>query len=90
MKINKKNLGQLVKTIVVASFIENNLHPELSAMVPAILLDTSKAVVALYCAEHDLLLLSETFNWRNKTCFSIPGVSLLWAMFNHRYEVVTL
>ena len=87
LKINKKNLGQLVKTIVVASFIENNLHPELSAMVPAILLDTSKAVVALYCAEHGL---SETFNWRNKTCFSIPGISLLWAMFNHRYEVVTL
>ena len=46
---------------VVASFVEANLHPELSSMVPP---GCVEAMVALYCARKDILLVSEVFNWR--------------------------
>ena len=49
LKIKKKHLPQLVKTAVVVAFIESNLHPDLSTMVPTMLIDT-KQVIALYCA----------------------------------------
>ena len=88
LEINKKkHLCQLVKTCIVASFVEANLHPELSSMIPAICVDTEKAMVALYCAKKDVLLVSEVFNWRNGGNFNISGISLLFAMINHRYEI---
>ena len=34
-------------------------------MVPAILMDTEKAIVALYCVENDLLLVSDAFKWND-------------------------
>ena len=89
LKINpKKNLSQLVKTCVVASFVEKNLHPDLPAMVPSILIDTKNVMVALYCAKTDLLLVSDMVTWRKQNCFDLPGIFLLWAMINHRYEIV--
>lgn len=80
----KKNLSQLVKTCVVTSFIERNLHPSLNTMVPCILIDTKDAVVALYCARTDLLLVSDIFSWRDKDHFNMQGIFFLWTMINHR------
>ena len=55
LKIKKKHLPQLVKTAVVVAFIESNLHPDLSTMIPAMLIDTKEFIIALYCAKQDLL-----------------------------------
>lgn len=90
VKINKDNLPQLVKTCVVASFVENNLHPLLNPMVPTIIMDTTKAQIALYCVKNDILMISECFKWRDGTCFNRAGLFLLWGMINHRYEIVML
>ena len=81
-------LPQLVKTAVVAAFIESNLHPKLSTMVPTILIDTSNAIIALYCTKHDLLFISDTFSWQDGDKFNLGGITFLWAMINHRYEIV--
>ena len=86
LKISKKNLPQLIKTCVVSSFIERNLHPGLNSMVPAILMDTEKAIVALYCVETDLLLVSDAFKWNDGNTLNMSGITFLWAMINHRYE----
>ena len=93
LKIKKKHLPQLVKTAVVAAFIESNLHPDLSTMVPTMLIDTKQAIIALYCAKQDLLFISEKFSWRDDDKFNLSGITLLWTMMNHRYEncnIVTL
>ena len=87
LKINKsRHLRQVVKTCVVASFIENGLHPTLNSMVPAICIDIERAFVVLYCPKQDILLVSDLFKWRNDTTLNITGIALLWAMINHRYE----
>ena len=89
LEINKqRNLGQIVKTCVVASFIESNLHPDLNTMIPTILIDTKQAMVVLYCSKHDLLLVSDVFTWREYGKFCVPGITFLWTMINHRYEIV--
>ena len=87
LKISKRNLPQLIKTCVVSSFI---VHPGLNSMVPAILLDTEKAIVSLYCAENDLLLVSDAFRWNDGNILNMSGITFVWAMINHRYEDVYL
>lgn len=57
-------------------------------MVSTILIDTEKAMVGLYCVEHDLLLISEAFYWVKDDTFYEPRV--LWAMINHRFQVVII
>ena len=74
MEIKKRFFPQLVKTAVVTAFIENNLHPELNIMVPTIMVDTTCAVIALYCTIHDLLFISDKFSWRNDK-FNLQSVS---------------
>ena len=89
LKIHKqKHLPQVVKTCVVSSFVEANLHPKLNTMVPTILLDTTNALVVLYCSRHNLILISDIFCWREEDRFCKPGVTFLWAMINHRYEIL--
>ena len=87
LQIKKIHLQQLVKTAVVASFIENNRHPDLNTIVPTILIDTTHIVVALYCAKKDLLFISDKTRWRHDTKFNWVGITFLWAMINHRYEM---
>jgi len=55
----------------VSSFIEANLHPGLNSLVPAILIDSEKAMVALYCAKSDVLLVSKIFYWRDDDKFNV-------------------
>jgi len=89
LKIDKKkNLIQIVKACVVSSFIEANLHPGLNSSVPAILIDSEKAMVALYCAKSDVLLVRKIFYWRDNDKFNVAGITFLWAMINHRYNKV--
>lgn len=88
IQIKKKFLLQLVKTAVVTAFIENNLHPELNTMVPTIIIDCSHAIVALYCTKHDLLFISGKFSWWAHDKFNLSGATFLWAMINHRYDIV--
>ena len=64
LQISKHHKAQLVKMCVVSAFIEKNLHCSLSPMVPAILIDTCKARIALYCTENDVLMISDKFHWR--------------------------
>ena len=45
LKIKKKHLPQLIKTAIVAAFIESNLHPDLRSMVPTVLIDTKRVVL---------------------------------------------
>ena len=75
MEIKKKYLPQLVKTAVVTAFIESNLHPELNTMVPTIMIDTTHAVIALYCTKHDLLFISDKFSWRIDDKFNLSGIT---------------
>ena len=87
LKIDKRqHLRQLVKICVIASFIENNLHPTLNSMVLAICIDVEQALVALYCPKQDILLVSDLFKWRNGMTLNTMGIALLWAMINHRCE----
>jgi len=86
--LTKKNLIQIVKAYVISSFIEANLHPGLNTMVPTILIDSEKAMVALFFTKSDVLLLSKIFYWRDNDKFSDAGITLLWAMINHRYDKV--
>lgn len=91
LKIDKEqHFAQLVKTVVVSAFIKHNLHLDLNTTIPAILVDDKQAMVALYCVKEDLLLLSEVFCWRTGSLFNSPEISFLWAMINHRYEVVMI
>ena len=87
LEISSNDIFQLVKMCVVAAFVENNQHPSLNPMIPAILIDTSHARVALYCVQQDILLICNTFSWRNGNNMDVAGFSLLWIMINHRYEV---
>ena len=57
-------------------------------MVPTILIDTSNAIITLYCTKHDLLFISDTFSWRDGDKFNLGGITFPWAMINHRYEIV--
>ena len=87
LQIHKHHKAQLVKMCVVSAFIEKNLHCSLSPMVPAILIDTCKARIALYCAKNDVLMMSDKFHWRKGNDFNVNGFSVLWAMINHRYKI---
>ena len=87
LQISKHHKAQLVKMCVVLAFIEKNLHCSLSPMVPAILIDTCKARIALYCTENDVLMISDKFHWRKSNDFNVNGFSVLWAMINHRYKI---
>ena len=64
LQITKHHKPQLVKMCVVSAFIEHNLHCSLSPMVPAIIIDTCQARIALYCVEKDVLMMSDKFHWR--------------------------
>lgn len=86
LQIKKHHKAQLLKMCVVAAFIEHNLHRSLSPMIPAIIIDTCQARVALYCVENDVLMISEKFHWRKGSNFNVKGLSVLWAMINHRYK----
>lgn len=86
LEIRKKHLPQLVKTAVVAAFIESNLHSNLSTMVPTIIMiDTCQILIALYCTKNDLLFISDKIKWHEDDKFNLVGITLLWAMINHRY-----
>lgn len=87
LKLTKKDFAQLVKTAVVASFIEANLHPNINTTVPTILIDTKRAVIAFYCSKVDILMISEPFKWRDAICFNKAGIAFLWVMINHRYKI---
>ena len=89
LQIKKYHKPQLVKMCVVAAFVERNLHSALNPMIPSIIIDTCQAQVALYCAESDVLMISEEFNWRRGPKFDIGGISLLWTMINYRYICIT-
>ena len=79
-------LPQLVKAAVVSSFTESYLHPNLNPMVPVILVNAQHARVCLYDARKDILLISEAFQWLDShtTTLCKPGITLPWAMLNHR------
>ena len=79
-------LPQLVKTAVVSSFTESYLHPNLNPMVPVILVNAKHARIYLYVARKDILLISEVFQWLDSHTATLckPGITLLWAMLNHR------
>ena len=76
-------LPQLVKMAVVSSFTENNLHPTLNPMIPVILISSKEARICLYDAQKDVLMISEVFEWLNDDLCK-PGITLIWAMLNHR------
>ena len=72
-------LAQLVKTTVTSALIEQTHHPRLNPMIPVILMNVNDARVCLYDSKNDMLLISEIFTW-----FDESGITLLWAMLNHR------
>ena len=59
----------------MSSFVEGNLHPHLNTMVPVIIMDIEKAIVALHCCKHNLLLVSNLFNWRDTDGFNVTGIT---------------
>ena len=79
---------------MISSFIELNLHPELSPMILSILIDREKFVVSIYDKENDLLLLAWDIPWLTEKDDSQShdpdyelddvGVVILWAVLHHR------
>ena len=79
------NFGmQFSAQAIISSFTEHNLHPDLNSMVPSVLINCQKFVVALYDVSNDLLLVSEEVPWRTTQAIISSGVMLLWAVLHHR------
>ena len=55
-------LYQAFGTCVVASFTEKLLHPDMSALVPTIIINDQQFRVCLYDCEKDVLLLSDVID----------------------------
>ena len=79
-------LAQLVKTTVTSAFIEQTHHPHLNPMIPVILMNVRDARVCLYDSKNDILLISKVFTWfdDDDDVLCKLGITLLWAMLNHR------
>ena len=79
------NFGmQFSAETIISSFIEHNLHPDLNAMVPSVLINSRNFVIALYDVISDMLLVSEEVQWRDDLHIIPSGVMMLWAVFHHR------
>ena len=79
------NFGmQFSAETIISSFIEHNLHPDLNAMVPLVLINSRNFVIALYDVISDMLLVSEEVQWRDDLHIIPSGVMMLWAVFHHR------
>ena len=78
------NLHQAVGTCVVSSFMEKTLHPDMTALVPTIMIDEKQFRVILYDSEKDILLISKSKCLATKGGLSQSGMALLWLTLNHR------
>ena len=78
------NLMQFSAETIISAFIEHNLHPNLNAMVPSVLINSRNFVIALYDVISDTLLVSEEVQWRDNVHIIPSGVMMLWAVFHHR------
>ena len=78
------HLSQVVATCVVAAFVEKNVHPTKSAMVPTILIDEHCCRVCLYDCNKDILLISGRKSLSINGHLSQSAMVFLWAVLNHR------
>ena len=78
------HLSQVVATCVVAAFVEKNVHPTKSAMVPTILIDEHCCRVCLYDCNKDILLISGRKSLSTNGHLSQSAMVFLWAVLNHR------
>lgn len=78
------NLHQAIGTCVVASFTEKTLHPNMTALVPTVLIDKTQFRVILYDCQRDILLISTSKCLATKDTLSQSGMALLWLTLNHR------
>ena len=62
---------------VVSVFVEHNLHPGLNLMVPSLLINARRFVVALFDPETDFLLISQEVSWRTDDAI-IPSAHQVW------------
>ena len=54
-------------TAVVVAFTEKNIHQDLNAMIPNIMITPTRVVICIYNVQKDFLFLSDTFQWVEKT-----------------------
>jgi len=88
IRIKLDNLPQLVAMNVVSAFTEHSLHPEMSPMVPSILIGKNRFRVSLYHCEKDILLVSGEVSLSTAGFLSQSAMVLLWAVLNHRRFLV--
>ncbi len=88
IRIKKADLPQAVAMNVVSAFTEHTLHPDMSAMVPSILIGKNQFRVCLYHCERDILLLSSEISLSTGSYLSQSAMALLWAVLNHRRFLV--
>ena len=83
------NTNQLIATCVISTFIEWNLHSNLTSMSPVIMLGPSTLQICLYDCVQDVLLLSNKVEWVMCNEDGNPhiihaGLALLWMTIHHR------
>ena len=78
------SLPQVVAICVVSSFTENANHPDMSALIPTILIDKESFRICLYDCRKDVLLLSNKKALSTNGHLSQSGIALIWAVLNHR------
>ena len=84
IKAKDANLHQAIGTCVVASFTEKKLHPNMTALVPTVLIDKRQFRVILYDCQRDILLISTSKRLTTEGGLSQSGMALLWLTLNHR------
>ena len=84
-QLTHAHLPQGVVTAIVHSFTQNNRHPGLNPMVPTVLINGRDFRIILYDCSKDVLLVSNSVEYREDSKMTPLGTLVLWLIINHRY-----
>ena len=86
VKRKAQSSSQAIGTAVLSSFTEHSLHPSQNSLVPTILINCYTTQIYLYDCVSDILLISESVEFKTKEDrVTKSGILFLWLFINHRY-----
>lgn len=87
LKRKGKGISQAIGSAILASFVDNKLHPEENPVFPCIFLNCTKFRVILYDCKKDVLLITEDislYKEGSRQIVSKFAIFVLWIIINHR------
>ncbi len=84
VKKHSVHSSQAIGTVVLSSFIEHNIHTDLNSLVPCILINCYTVQILMYDCVADVLLISDSFIFRQGDSINKESILLLWLFINHR------